>query len=280
MEVNTKQNWPVLLFGKSVLKQRKFREITALLGEITNQQCLDIGSDNGVISYLLRDRGGNWKSADLDEQAISSIRNLVKEDVYQINGISTPFNQDEFDLVVIIDFLEHIQTDKKFIQELFRIIKPGGQLIINVPHIKNSLLRKFRLAIGQTDEKHGHLRPGYTVEQLTELLERQFTIVTSKSYSKFFSEFIDTLMVFALSLLKKGEANSQKGMLVTEKDLQRYQKMFKVYSLIYPIFWVFAKLDTLLFWRSGYMLIVKVVSSKQLTDASEAASSNSLVNQG
>lgn len=273
MKTNTEQNWSVLLFGKSVLKQRKFKEITALLGETNNLHCLDIGSDNGVISYLLRQRGGSWKSADLDTQAVRSIRDLVKDDVFQINGLTTPFEDNEFDRVVIVDFLEHIETDREFIQELFRVIKPGGELIINVPHIKNSLLRKFRLAIGQTDEKHGHLRPGYTVERLASLLDEQFTITADNSYSKFFSEFVDTLMVFGLSLLKKGEKNSQKGMLVTEKDLSRYQKMFRLYSLIYPVFWVFAKLDTLLFWRSGYMLIVKAESSKKINSQKSAIES-------
>ena len=64
-------------------------------------RCLDLGADNGVISYLLRERGGSWKSADLDEQAVCSIRQLVKEDVFEINDISTPFNDNEFDKVVI-----------------------------------------------------------------------------------------------------------------------------------------------------------------------------------
>lgn len=98
--------------------------------------------------------------------------------------------------MVIVDLLEHIEKEGEFLDELFRIIKPGGELLINVPHIKNSFLRKLRLAIGQTDEKHGHLRPGYTVEQLTGLLKDKFIITTHKSYSKFFSEFIDTLINF------------------------------------------------------------------------------------
>lgn len=271
------QNWPILLFGKSVLKQKKFKELTAFLGETSSLHCLDIGSDNGVISYLLRERGGNWKSADLDEQAVQSIRDLVKNDVFQINGLSTPFADDEFERVVIVDFLEHIETDQEFINELFRIIKPEGELIINVPHIKNSLLRKLRLVIGQTDEKHGHVRPGYTVDQLTNLLEKQFTILAQKSYSKFFSEFIDTLIVFALSIIKKGDANSQKGMLVTEKDIRKFQKMFKVYSVIYPGFWLLSKLDTFLFWRSGYMLLVKAKINKKPIDTNDPQITSSLV---
>jgi SAM-dependent methyltransferase len=247
-----------------VLKQRKYKEIAALLGPTSGAVVLDIGSDNGVISYLLRERGGMWKSADLDPLAVESIRELVGESVYQIDGGRTPFRDDEFDGVVIVDFLEHIPDDRRFVDELARIIKPGGFVILNVPHRKRSLLRLFRSAIGQTDEKHGHLRPGYTARELHALVGEHFTVEHHHTYSRFFSEFIDTLVVFAVSLLKrKANSHSQKGLLVTGKDMNAYKSMFRMYSLIYPIIWLVSKLDALLFFRSGYMLIAKARLQKR-----------------
>jgi SAM-dependent methyltransferase len=256
----SKEAWALRLFNKSVLKQRKYSEITEKLGSTKNLHCLDIGSDNGVVSYLLRKRGGVWKSADLDEGSVRAIQDLVKSDVYQIDGGQTPFTDDEFDKIVIVDFLEHIPDDHGFIRELARIIKPGGELIVNVPHKKNSILRRLRLAIGQTDEKHGHLRQGYTRESLVAVLGEHFSLVSSTTYSRFFSELIDTLVVFGISKLRKGsEDPSKKGTIVTGQDLSKYRSSFKVYSLIYPVLWLFSKLDSLLFFRSGYMLISKAI---------------------
>jgi SAM-dependent methyltransferase len=256
--------WPIRLFNKSVLKQKKYREIVKQLGETHGMDCLDIGSDNGVISYLLRQRGGRWKSADLDEGSVRAITELVKTDVYQIDGGITPFDDGEFDKIVIVDFLEHIEDDLGFINDLYRILKPGGVLIINTPHLKDSWLRKFRFSIGQTDEKHGHLRPGYTVEKLTILLKDRFTIGFHSTYSKFFSEAIDTLIVYFVSVLRKGkEEPSKKGVIITGQDLKKYKSSFKLYSMIYPVVWLFSKLDTLLFFRSGYMLIAKAVVNEK-----------------
>lgn len=263
------QKWPVRLFNKSVLKQRKLKEITDLIGPTTGLTCLDIGSDNGVISLLLRQRGGQWKSADLDDASVSAIRALVTDDVYKINGRTTPFADSEFDCVAIVDFLEHIPDDAAFRQELFRVLRPDGTVIINVPHIKNSLLRKFRLAIGQTDEKHGHLRPGYTVESLRHLLGEQFTVEQHKTYSKFFSEFIDTLIVQAVYMTQRNKKDpSQKGALVTEQDLKKNKLIFRLYSLLYPVVWLFAKLDNLLFFTTGYMLIARASVNKTTLDTS------------
>jgi SAM-dependent methyltransferase len=256
--------WPVRLFNKSVLKQRKLHEIRAQLGSTEGLRCLDIGSDNGVISYLLRQQGGAWKSADLDEMSVNAIRSLVESDVYQIDGGRTPFADKEFDCVIIVDFLEHIPDDAGFVEELHRILRPGGTLIVNVPHLKNSLLRRFRLAIGQTDEKHGHLRPGYTEASLRRLLGDSFHMETAVTYSKFFSELVDTLIVYGVSLLKRGKGeHSKKGTIVTGKDLEANPSMFQLYTLIYPVVWLLAKLDRLLFFRSGYMLIARASASDQ-----------------
>lgn len=257
------QEWALQLFNNSVLKQQKLKEINSYLGQTDQLQCLDIGGDNGVISYMLRKNGGNWKSADLDPVSVDSIKQLVKEDVFQIDGSITPFQAEEFDRVAIVDFLEHIPDDDQFVVELQRILKPGGVLVVNVPNIKEGVLRKLRLAMGQTDEKHGHLRPGYTLASLENLLGDKFIIQESKTYTKFFSELIDILVVGMLSMLKgKEKAQTQKGLIVTRQDMDRSSTLFRVYSLIYPLIRAVSMLDGLLFFRSGYMLIAKAQVNK------------------
>jgi SAM-dependent methyltransferase len=257
----TNPNWAVALFNRSVLKQAKFRQILAHLDDPSGKINLDIGADNGVISYLLRQRGGEWHSADLDERAVMSIRRLVGSNVHQIDGGLTPFQNAAFDQVVILDFLEHIRDDHHFVQELGRILRPGGRVIINVPHTKpRSLLNRFRHAIGLTDEWHGHLRPGYTAESLRELLGPQFMVERVTTYSRAFSELVDTLVNGLYELLKRrpqGETVSRKGTVITQSDLRKHRKEFLLLSALYPLLWSIAKLDRLLWFQSGYKLIVQ-----------------------
>jgi ubiquinone/menaquinone biosynthesis C-methylase UbiE len=247
--------WALKLFKKSVLKQQKYRELVDLMGDMTGKHGLDIGSDNGVISYLFRQRGGHWASADLNPQTVEAIRAVVGDEVYQIEGQSLPFPDNYFDCIVVIDFLEHIRDDRRFIEEAARVLKPGGVIIVNVPHVKKSILRALRFALGYTDEKHGHLRPGYTVDSLTAVLAGCFRVEKHHTYSKFFSEFTDTMINWGVSVLKGNQAHSEKGIVVTEQDLKTHDKMFRIYSLIYPVVWLVSRLDTLLFFRSGYLLI-------------------------
>ena len=261
MPQSPETGWALALFNRSVLKQAKYHRIVELLQDPTGKTSLDIGADNGVISYLLRQRGGRWYSADLDPGAVSSIKQLVGNDVYQLDGRTTPFSDATFDQVVIVDFLEHIPDDGGFVQELARIVKPGGRLIINVPHIKRySLLNGVRNWIGLTDEWHGHLRPGYTVSDLTQLLKPHFVVERAKTYSRAFSELVDTLLNGLYEAMRRrteGRMTSQKGTLVTRDAMEKRQKQFVLLSAMYPVLWTVARMDVLLPLQSGYKLILQ-----------------------
>jgi len=252
--------WAVALFNKSVLKQAKFRQILAHLDDPAGKRGLDIGADNGVISFLLRQRGGQWHSADLDQRAVASIRQLVGSNVHQIDGGATSFEDAAFDQIVIVDFLEHIADDRRFARELARLVRPGGQVIINVPHLKpGSLLNRFRHAIGLTDEWHGHLRPGYSLEGLRQVLGPAFIIEESTTYSGAFSELIDTALNGLYLKMQRRQrlgGSSAKGPVITESDMRKHRKQFILLSALYPLIWAVAKLDALLFFTPGYKLIV------------------------
>ncbi|MDC0357648.1 class I SAM-dependent methyltransferase, partial [Oligoflexia bacterium] len=248
--------WAVRLFKKSPLKQKKLAKILKYLGAVKGQTCLDVGSDNGVISYFLRAKGGTWYSCDLIAETVASIKQLVEERVDQIDGEKTPYKTDQFDKVVIVDFLEHIRTDREFINELYRIIKSNGTLVINVPNPKRGILRRVRALLGQTDAAHGHLRPGYTLEELRDLLGEGFEIETQESYSRLFSVLTDTAITFALDILKKG-SGSKKGTVVTGQDMQKLKKSFLLFSCIYPFVACLVKLDDLFPFLHGNMLIVQ-----------------------
>jgi SAM-dependent methyltransferase len=248
------REWALELYGRSVLKQRKVFELSRALGPSEGLRCLDLGSDNGVVSLLLRRRGGSWASGDLTPETVESIRALVQTDVHLVDAARLPFADAAFDSVAVVDMLEHAPDEAAFARELARVTRPGGRLVVNTPHLKRTLLKRLRHAIGQTDEKHGHLRPGYTPERLRELLEPAFALESQRTYSRFFSEAVDTALNWGVERLGKG--SSAKGVVVTGNDLARHRKAFRAYGAIYPFVWAASRLDALV-PASGYMLIVR-----------------------
>jgi len=255
-EAPSAREWAVRLFRRSVLKQRKLAEVAAMLGPTAGLRCLDLGSDNGVVSLLLRERGGSWASGDLTEEAVGSIRSLVGEDVHLVRGDRLPFSDAAFDRVAVVDMLEHVPDDAAFARELARVTRPGGLLVVNTPHLKRTALRKLRHALGQTDEKHGHLRPGYAPERLESLFSPAFEMERHRTYSRFFSEAVDTALSWGMERL--GKKSSAKGMVVTAGDLARHRKTFRAYSAVYPFVWAVTRLDAVV-PASGYMLVAALL---------------------
>ena len=145
----------------------------------------------------------------------------------------------------------------------------GGRLVVNTPHLKRTALRRLRQALGQTDERHGHLRSGYTPDRLQELLGERFSLETHATYSRFFSELVDAAINWVVERL--GKKGSSKGLVVTGGDLARHARLFRAYSAVYPLMWAVSRLDGLIPWASGYMLIARATRDDTLREAARSA---------
>ena len=115
--------------------------------------------------------------------------------------------------------------------------------------------KKFKSLLGQTDAAHGHVRSGYTINELEKLLGTEFVLLQSKPYFYLLSDVVDTLITFALDLLKGNRG--KKGTVVTKSDLSSMKKSFKLFSLIYPFLKLSVILDSKLKFLHGNMLIAK-----------------------
>ena len=124
---------------------------------------------------------------------------------------------------------------------------------------------RLRESIGLTEETHGHLRPGYTTESLEILATYgQFEMERIGTHTRTISKFIDSLMVWAISKLTKKETPEGigRGLVVDQDDLDQHRWASRLYALIYPAIYLASKLDHLLFFDPGYMIIAKAKSSK------------------
>lgn len=86
-----------------------------------------------------------------------------------------PFEDTSFDAVTMFDVLEHIPNDHKAITEALRVLKPGGFLLISTPN-ENWKFPYYQfmkpICPDEADimAEWGHVRRGYTVSQLQELI--------------------------------------------------------------------------------------------------------------
>jgi SAM-dependent methyltransferase len=242
-------------FRVSVLKQAKWRELSRAAGDVRGKRALDLGSDNGVISWLFRQEGGKWESADLAPHAVSAIERVTGLPANELSGSALPYPDDSYDLIVVADMLEHVADDRALLAELARCLRVGGRAVLNVPRLKPlGVLHPVRRALGLTDAWHGHLHAGYDAATLRALLPPTLELRETREYVRFFSYALDTALNAA-----SGRANpattvrTAKGTIpLNSRDSGRVSGAVK---MMYPVMRAFAALDALLLFTHGYMLV-------------------------
>lgn len=129
-------------------------------------RALDMPAGAGRLSDALRNLGYDVTSADINDER----PDFVAADLNQ----RLPFDDETFDLVTCLEGIEHTLYPTMLIQELARILKPDGKLIITTPNILNifSRLQFFlsgtfylfhpavtRIAPPQASLDRGHISP-------------------------------------------------------------------------------------------------------------------------
>lgn len=100
----------------------------------TQHRILDVGAGTGATSLALR-RFGRVLAVDLSAEAsaIARGRGLA---VARMDASALAVADAAFDVVVALDVLEHLYDDAAAVQELVRVLKPGGVLLVTVPAYK------------------------------------------------------------------------------------------------------------------------------------------------
>jgi len=118
------------------------------------------------------------------------------------DGMRLPFKTGTFDQTICSEVLEHLADDRKALQELARVMKPSGQLIITFPH------RKFYFAYD--DHFVNHLRR-YELSEMEDRL--QAVGLSPVSIQKILGPLEKVTMwsvVVCFSFMKKSKLNRSK----------------------------------------------------------------------
>jgi len=263
----TERPWQLKMFDKSLKKQLKVAALQKHFGPLEGKKCLLVtcGDNNGATNYHLRAAGGEWTWGDFEDNSIAEMEQLLGEKVNlydkETGKISLPDHS--FDLVVTIDVHEHLADPIPVSKELYRIVKKEGKVVVTTPNgDETKLAVRIKHLLGMSAKEYGHVRVGFDVPDLEEVLTKVgFKPGRSSSYSKFFTEMLELVINFAYVkvLSKKSKAKVEQGQIAptTQDQLKSVQKSYKIYAMVYPIFWTISQLDALLFFKRGYAVIVE-----------------------
>jgi len=170
---------------------------------------LDVGCGNGYMLFRLIDKYNELYGIDIASSRLEEARKTVAEKYsdlpnrfyfYEGNlDKRMDFESGFFDTIICLAILEHVYDIYSLVKELYRVLKPGGYVIAEVPNIAY-LKYRFKLLFGIlpiTSSPHnweeigwegGHIHY-FTMKKLCELFESQGFKIVKKTGSGFLAPF-------------------------------------------------------------------------------------------
>lgn len=170
---------------------------------VQNKTVLDAACGFGAGSVILADVAKAVFGADLNEDELVYARtHCSKHNIKYVKADVTalPFADNFFDFAVSLETIEHLDQNEQtqFLNELRRLVKAGGYIIISTPD--RNVWRK-RMAIKQHDHKRE-----LTKSELHQLLNQHFKVIDFYGQWKILSTSkVRKFIRFFLNFLKRAD---------------------------------------------------------------------------
>lgn len=140
------------------------------LGLRPGERVLDMGCGAGRHAFEAYRRGADVVAFDQDADELAGVRDLfaamreagevpagAEADVKEGDALALPFADGEFDRIIAAEVLEHIPADIAAIEELVRVLRPGGTIAVTVPRWLPEVIC-WKLSDDYHNTPGGHIR--------------------------------------------------------------------------------------------------------------------------
>jgi ubiquinone/menaquinone biosynthesis C-methylase UbiE len=166
--------------------------------ELCLEQCkggegiLEVGFGSGLTFLNLNDIYKKIYGLDLtcDVNVVKGVfaTHGISPDLRNGNILSMPYEDNQFDTVLLISILEHLKPDElqQAFKEIYRVLKPGGQVVYGVPVERPFMVFMFRL-LGYDIRIH-HFSTERDVERAAGRVLQKISVQAMKAVPSFFGD--------------------------------------------------------------------------------------------
>lgn len=152
-------------------------QIMKVLSSLQFKSLLDVGGAEGFKAYIIKNIFNvNVRNCDLSLEACKRCEEIFKINSDPVDVQSLPYKDEEFDIVLCSQTLEHVNNHKKAIDELFRVAKKA--VIITVPHEPENIIRENIIK----HSHHAHIH-SFNWQSIDYLKNRGYKITKIKMFN-------------------------------------------------------------------------------------------------
>lgn len=133
-------------FYDRVIHKLDVKRLIDLLKLPARGRMLDAGGGTGRVSSRLRSMIDEVVVCDLSLPMLKQVLKKGRLSPVQSRIETLPFPDESFERILVVDALHHFSDLRQSLQELLRVLKPEGRLVIEEPNIDHFLVKWVALA--------------------------------------------------------------------------------------------------------------------------------------
>lgn len=110
------------------------------------ESLLDAGGGTGRITEMIAPHAGETWIGDLSMPMLRQAQSKNMAALVNTSTTALPFHDASFDRILVVDALHHFPEQQQTLMELWRILKPGGRIVIEEPNIHKFGVKLVALA--------------------------------------------------------------------------------------------------------------------------------------
>jgi SAM-dependent methyltransferase len=116
------------------------RLIQKYLAPLPGRKVLEMPCGSGMFASMMSDVGLDVTAMDIE--ANDPYHYLVERRVLADANAGLPFSDNEFEALVSIEGIEHLENPSFFLRECARVIRPGGHVFLSTPNVDSIKSRR------------------------------------------------------------------------------------------------------------------------------------------
>ncbi len=133
-------------FYERFISGRMSEQLADLLALPDHGAVLDAAGGTGRIAQFLSGGSAQVVVADESRRMLKEASSKPGIDPICARIEQMPFQDNSFDRILMVDALHHLASQQRASQELWRILKPGGRIVIEEPDIRTFAVKLIAIA--------------------------------------------------------------------------------------------------------------------------------------